>query len=264
MAVNPDGTGLRPLYTPGSGDPITGPAWSPDGNKLAFAYQDKINVLDLAARSVTSLTTPGAGERDVDPAWLADGDASGSGASGRSDPGRSSRRASASRSVARSALARVLDLGVSAFAFAPGLDPVRLPARRRAAVVRRRSGAPDRRAPRARRPGPRDATKLAYVDAGSVWGSGLRFRTTSATRPRTSRSPTCRRRRHAGRRTAARSRSSATDTVMHVPARAGATPVRRPGHRRCHRRRLAAVHVETTRSVAGPCSRRRAARRPRR
>ena len=36
VAVNDDGTGLRPLYTPASGDPITGPAWSPDGNKLAF------------------------------------------------------------------------------------------------------------------------------------------------------------------------------------------------------------------------------------
>ena len=74
VAVNPDGTGLRPLYTPPSGDLIMGPAWSPDGNKLAFSYQGKINVLDLTTRSVTSLTTPGPGARDVEPTWSVAGD----------------------------------------------------------------------------------------------------------------------------------------------------------------------------------------------
>lgn len=72
VAVNPDGSALRTLYAPGSGDPITDPVWSPDGNKLAFVYQRKIAVLEVTTRASEFLTQPGPGE-DRDPAWLADG-----------------------------------------------------------------------------------------------------------------------------------------------------------------------------------------------
>jgi hypothetical protein len=71
VALNRDGTGLRTVWTP-TGE-ITGLAWSPDGNKLAFSYADKITVFDVVARTVTSLTVPRTGERDVNPAWSPNG-----------------------------------------------------------------------------------------------------------------------------------------------------------------------------------------------
>src|SRR5215213_1450610 len=68
VTVNPDGTGLRTLWSP-PGE-ISGPAWSPDGNRLALAYAGRIVVFDVAAGSATAVT---AGPRDLDPAWSADG-----------------------------------------------------------------------------------------------------------------------------------------------------------------------------------------------
>jgi dipeptidyl aminopeptidase/acylaminoacyl peptidase len=72
VTLNPDGSGLRTIWTPpaGSGD-ITALAWSPDGNKLALTYGDKLVVWDLVAGS--GKTLPPDGDRDLNPAWSADG-----------------------------------------------------------------------------------------------------------------------------------------------------------------------------------------------
>lgn len=71
VALNPDGSGLRTLWAP-TGE-ITGLTWSPDGNRLAFSYADKITVFEPATREAKSLTVPRVGERDVDPAWSPNG-----------------------------------------------------------------------------------------------------------------------------------------------------------------------------------------------
>ena len=65
-------TGLRTIWTPpaGGGD-ITALAWSPDGNKLALTYGDKLVVWDLVAGS--GKTLPPEGNRDLNPSWSTDG-----------------------------------------------------------------------------------------------------------------------------------------------------------------------------------------------
>src|SRR5215213_5888337 len=62
VTLNPDGSGLRTLWTPPSAGELSGLAWSPDGNKLAFSYGGKIAVYDLSAAKVVQL--PNSGSRD--------------------------------------------------------------------------------------------------------------------------------------------------------------------------------------------------------
>jgi hypothetical protein len=70
VTVNADGTGLRTLWTPPAAGEITGLAWSPDGNRLAFSHAGRIISFDVAAGRGLSLTDSG---RDSNPGWSADG-----------------------------------------------------------------------------------------------------------------------------------------------------------------------------------------------
>ncbi len=70
ITVNADGTGLRTLWTPQPAGEITGLAWSPDGNRLAFSYAGRIVSFDVAGVRGLSLTDGG---RDMSPGWSADG-----------------------------------------------------------------------------------------------------------------------------------------------------------------------------------------------
>ena len=70
VTVNADGTGLRTLWTPAPAGEITGLAWSPDGNRLAFSHAGRIISFDVAAGRGLSLTDGG---RDSHPGWSADG-----------------------------------------------------------------------------------------------------------------------------------------------------------------------------------------------
>jgi Bacterial Ig domain/WD40-like Beta Propeller Repeat len=70
VTVNPDGSGLRTLWTPQGASEITGLAWSPDGNRLAFSYTGRIVVFDVAARRGVTITD---GDRDTSPGWSTDG-----------------------------------------------------------------------------------------------------------------------------------------------------------------------------------------------
>src|SRR4051794_7370655 len=66
VTVNPDGSGLRTLWTPGAPG-LGGLAWSPDGNRLALSYNGQIVVWDLAAARGTAITA------GTDPTWAAGG-----------------------------------------------------------------------------------------------------------------------------------------------------------------------------------------------
>src|SRR4051794_22852820 len=66
ITVNPDGSGLRTLWAPGSGE-IGGLAWAPDGNRLALSYNGQIVVWDVAAGRGTTIAA------GTDPAWAPGG-----------------------------------------------------------------------------------------------------------------------------------------------------------------------------------------------
>jgi Bacterial Ig domain/WD40-like Beta Propeller Repeat len=70
VSLNPDGSGLRTLWTAPAGTAVARPAWSPDGNRIAFAAGGRIGVYGLAAGTAQLLTS---GTQDADPAWTPDG-----------------------------------------------------------------------------------------------------------------------------------------------------------------------------------------------
>jgi Tol biopolymer transport system component len=70
VTVNADGSGLRTLWTPTTAGEITGLAWSPDGNRLAFSHAGRIISFDVAAGRGLSLTDGGS---DLHPGWSGDG-----------------------------------------------------------------------------------------------------------------------------------------------------------------------------------------------
>src|SRR3954469_19144644 len=58
IALNPDGTGVRTLL---SGQRLSSPGWSPDGNRIAVVDGQRVLVLELATGAArTVLDEPGA------------------------------------------------------------------------------------------------------------------------------------------------------------------------------------------------------------
>jgi Bacterial Ig domain/WD40-like Beta Propeller Repeat len=70
VTVNANGSGLRTLWAPSV--PVTGLAWSPDGNKLAMIAGDKLVVFDVTGATVPK-SLQSEGTRDADPTWSTDG-----------------------------------------------------------------------------------------------------------------------------------------------------------------------------------------------
>src|SRR5689334_10654338 len=66
VTLNPDGSGLRALST-GPAGALSRPAWSPSGDRIAFAAGDTIDLYDLTSGTVVAVTT------GSDPAWTPDG-----------------------------------------------------------------------------------------------------------------------------------------------------------------------------------------------
>ncbi len=73
VTLNPDGSGLRTLWTAPRGEVISGLTWSPDGNRLAFAATRRIAVYDLLTGRLAAVTNPPGDAVDADPGWSADG-----------------------------------------------------------------------------------------------------------------------------------------------------------------------------------------------
>ncbi|MDA0172016.1 Ig-like domain-containing protein [Solirubrobacter taibaiensis] len=183
VAVNPDGTGLRSLYTPPSGGEISGPAWSPDGNKLAFIWQGKVAVFDVATRKAEQLTNPGAGEYDADPAWSVSGDSIGYRRVGLAGLTHQRRRVALTGTEAQLPF---MDPGTTSFAYAPGLGQwaftigplLFLSTLEDFPIVDGATGTPA---------WSRDGRALTYVDTGSVFGAGLTVVTDITTTPKNTR-----------------------------------------------------------------------------
>ncbi|MCC6299256.1 MAG: serine/threonine-protein kinase [Anaerolineales bacterium] len=74
-AVNPDGTELRSLTVIPGAD--FDPAWSPDGERIAFASQrdgqKEVYILTVNSGAVTRLTTSPLGVENTQPSWSPDG-----------------------------------------------------------------------------------------------------------------------------------------------------------------------------------------------
>src|SRR3954468_911662 len=64
VTVNADGSGLRTLTASGE---ISGLAWAPDGNRLAYSSGGNVVLLDVVTGRATAITN------GTDPAWSADG-----------------------------------------------------------------------------------------------------------------------------------------------------------------------------------------------
>ncbi|HEY6890991.1 MAG TPA: hypothetical protein VI300_24525, partial [Solirubrobacter sp.] len=79
ITIDPDGKGLRTLVAAAPNETLSDPAWSPDGNQIAYASQEpdggsRIKVFDTRTgitRPVTEHRDPN--EFDVDPGWTGDG-----------------------------------------------------------------------------------------------------------------------------------------------------------------------------------------------
>src|SRR4051794_10678874 len=69
VTLNPDGSGLRTLWTAPADTPLSRPAWSADGNRIALADGGRIAVYDIRSGALSAIT---AGDQDQDPAWLGD------------------------------------------------------------------------------------------------------------------------------------------------------------------------------------------------
>jgi LAO/AO transport system ATPase len=66
VTLNPDGSGLRALSTAPAGA-LARPAWSPSGDRIAFAAGDSVDVYDLPSGTVAAVAA------GSDPAWTPDG-----------------------------------------------------------------------------------------------------------------------------------------------------------------------------------------------
>src|SRR3954471_8748008 len=67
ITLNPDGTGVRTLL---SGQRLSSPGWSPDGNRLAVVDRPRVRVLDaIGGQPGPVLAEPGAAA----PTWGPDG-----------------------------------------------------------------------------------------------------------------------------------------------------------------------------------------------
>ena len=230
--LNPDGTGLRTLWTPPSGE-ITGPAWSPDGNKLAFSYGGRI----------TSSTSPtGAVTRDHRRRDARRRTRLVAGRHADRVPARRPRRCSRCRRRRRSDAAAHVARWTRA-ATATRLRPTSTRCRRRGRLgcCARRGLRARRLVVAARRPGrPTASGSRSSTPAGcaTVCASGPAAPPSRFTRR-------SRRRRRAGRRTAPRS-SIRRRRVRTVAAAAREPRDRAGGRAAATARRLAAVHAGRT------------------